>query len=321
MKCLSQLKTVHRAPALPTALGGNGKYLQKFGNLESKTTNTRERTMRTFRHLKDAILVMTLLILISLLIYVKGRPQKPSSRNGLELAIAHWGTSNLSPSERFQSSEDFSRDIIPIPCHSHNDYWRRVPLLQALAAGCTSVEADVWLTSAGLLVGHDEKSLNLKHTLESFYIDPLVNILTHQNRNNNTIPLSISNETMRGIFDTQPSQPIVLLVDIKTGGPETFDAVVSSIEPLRARGWLTFFDGKVVTPGLITVVGTGNTPFDSVVTNTTYRNIFFDAPLGELWSKGATTIATRYAADNSLYASASFRNAVGRLRFGFMRPA
>ena len=29
--------------------------------------------------------------------------------------------------------------------HSHNDYWRDVPLYSALANGVRSIEADVWL--------------------------------------------------------------------------------------------------------------------------------------------------------------------------------
>ena len=37
-------------------------------------------------------------------------------------------------------AEDITRNVVPLKCHSHNDYWRRVPLYQALHAGCTSVE-------------------------------------------------------------------------------------------------------------------------------------------------------------------------------------
>lgn len=33
----------------------------------------------------------------------------------------------------------------------------------------------------------------------------------------------------------------------------------------------------------ITVVGTGNTPYDMIVSNGSYRDIFFDAPLRALW--------------------------------------
>ena len=33
----------------------------------------------------------------------------------------------------------------------------------------------------------------------------------------------------------------------------------------------------------MTVVGTGNTPFDLIVEKSNYRDIFFDAPLDEMW--------------------------------------
>ena len=41
-------------------------------------------------------------------------------------------------------------------------------------------------------------------------------------------------------------------------------AVHSRLEPLRKSGWLTYFDGKKIVRGPLTVVGTGNTPFDDV---------------------------------------------------------
>lgn len=74
---------------------------------------------------------------------------------------------------------DTTRDIKPIPCHSHNDYWRRVPLFDAIHAGCVSVEADVWLFKGreDLYVGHDTASLTPDRTFASLYIDPLVQLL------------------------------------------------------------------------------------------------------------------------------------------------
>ncbi|KAI9859060.1 MAG: Altered inheritance of mitochondria protein 6, partial [Pleopsidium flavum] len=39
----------------------------------------------------------------------------------------------------------------------------------------------------------------------------------------------------------------------------------------------------MLIPGPVTVVGIGNTPFDLVVSNTIHRDVFFDAPLDELW--------------------------------------
>ena len=48
---------------------------------------------------------------------------------------------------------DATRDVVPIPCHSHNDYWRRVPVFDAIHWGCTGIEADVWLFDDELYVG------------------------------------------------------------------------------------------------------------------------------------------------------------------------
>lgn len=75
-------------------------------------------------------------------------------------SLAHWPT-------------DASRNVIPVPCHSHNDYWRRVPLYLAVQAGCTSVEVDVWLFDQELFVGHSESSLTPGRTLRELYIKPL----------------------------------------------------------------------------------------------------------------------------------------------------
>jgi hypothetical protein len=74
---------------------------------------------------------------------------------------------------------DATRDVLPIPCHSHNDYWRRVPLFDAIHWGCTGVEADVWLFNDQdeLLVGHSSSSLSPTRTLRSLYVDPLVDLL------------------------------------------------------------------------------------------------------------------------------------------------
>jgi hypothetical protein len=74
---------------------------------------------------------------------------------------------------------DVTRDVLPLPCHSHNDYWRRVPLFDAIHWGCTSVEADVWQfeDQKDLLVGHSAASLTPGRTLRSLYVDPIVELL------------------------------------------------------------------------------------------------------------------------------------------------
>jgi hypothetical protein len=65
--------------------------------------------------------------------------------------------------------------------HSHNDYWRDVPLFSALSYGVTSVEADVWLINGTLYVGHELEALTTDRTFDGLYIQPLVQILEHAN--------------------------------------------------------------------------------------------------------------------------------------------
>ena len=178
---------------------------------------------------------------------------------------------------------DFSRDIIPLPCHSHNDYWRRVPLFSAIEAGCIGVEADIWLFDDELFVGHSIASLTRNRTLDSLYIGPLLEVLSRQNPQSTIRP--DDSPQPHGVFDTNPEQTIILLIDFKTPGTALWPHVQSALQPLRAKSYLTRGNGTQIIRGPITVVGTGNTPFDLVQSEESnpHHDIFFDAPLGEMY--------------------------------------
>lgn len=196
----------------------------------------------------------------------------------IDPALEQWG--RIGSGTEFLSwyPTDFTRDIQPIPVHSHNDYWRKVPLFSALRAGCTGVEADVWLYDEDLFIGHNTASLTRNRTFTSLYIDPLVKILEDQNK-----PTEFYSGTDHGVFDADPGKSLVLLVDVKTDGKVTWPWVLAQLKPLRERGWLTFMEDGKVHERQITVVGTGETPFDVLTANTTYRDTFFDAPLDLMW--------------------------------------
>ncbi len=284
--------------------------------------------------LADALLTLICSVLTSLLVYYIIHLRSLIPPNNIDKTIASWGLSNYPTQSAAALPPDFSRDINVIPCHSHNDYWRHIPLYDALAAGCHSVEADVWLSGADLLVGHNKKSLTEDRTLESLYINPIVSILSSRNMpgevttTNETSSSSSSPSTtqLNGIFETSPTTPLILLIDMKTEGNSTFHAVLEHLEPFRSRGWLTHYNGEAVIPGLITVVGTGNTPFDLLVANSTYRDIFYDAPLEELWADTPIKdyqrplMSEKYSANNSYYASVSFKNEIGDLWHGMLSP-
>lgn len=174
-----------------------------------------------------------------------------------------------------------------------------------------------------LLVGHDTAALTANRTFKSLYVDPLVDVLTLMNPQT-----PFYHETRRGVFDVDPEQTLVLLVDVKTDGAATWPRVLEQLEPLRSRGWLTRYGDGVVTRGPVTVVGTGNTPFGLLTQNSTYRDAFFDAPLeslGEEDEGGTSTSRGRKSADdnydhtNSFYASTNFRDVIGPVSRGALR--
>ena len=284
--------------------------------------------------INDTLLTFLSSVLASLLIYYIIHLRSLILPSDIQKTIASWGLSDYPTQFTAKLPPNFSQDILPISCHSHNDYWRQVPLYDALAAGCTSVEADVWLSDNELFVGHSQKSLTKERTLESLYINPLVSILLKQNApsqiitSNDTSSSSVS-DSLNGVFDTNHKTPLVLLIDMKTDGPSTFPVVLEHLEPFRSRGWLTYFNGSAVIPGLITVVGTGNTPFDLLTANSTYRDMFYDAPLSELWGDSPPPpindyeqllLGTQYTAENSYYASVSFQEEIGTLWHGMLTP-
>ncbi|EDU48423.1 hypothetical protein PtrSN002B_002168 [Pyrenophora tritici-repentis] len=237
---------------------------------------------------------------------------------------------------------DITRDVTPVPCHSHNDYWRRVPLYDALRWGCTGVEADVWLFDNELYVGHSTNALTQNNTFRSLYVDPLVRMLDHKNEIGQ---FATSYDVKNGVFDTEPARTLVLLVDFKNNGHEIFPVVSQHLSALREKGYLTYYDGNYTIERPITVVATGNAPFDLITANKSYRDIFFDAPLDKLVSSppsiqphpdnvvdlakrtpalsfggGQGTVGTTpssvFDATNSYYASVNFGRSIGWLWFG-----
>ncbi|KAK2742933.1 Altered inheritance of mitochondria protein 6 [Myotisia sp. PD_48] len=245
--------------------------------------------------------------------------------SGVDNAVAHWG--KVGPSQfLFTWPTKFSRDIQPVNCHSHNDYWREAPLFSAIQVGCTSVEADIWLFDQELYIGHTRASLTANRTLKGLYINPLVDILEKQNQPSHFYPLI--SEPPNGIFDTDPSRSLILLVDMKTNGEEVLPYLYQQLSPLREKKYLTHFNGSAVVQGPVTVVATGNAPFDLLRSNSTYRDVFFDAPLDNLAGYPAPdtkegddprntsydsleTSQSPYNTTNSYYASASFMKTVG----------
>ncbi|KAI0966692.1 hypothetical protein F4678DRAFT_475788 [Xylaria arbuscula] len=293
----------------------SAKELEEANERAFSTTRNRRRLTRYFTcgTLWGSIFLALLLLLSIVLSIVRslwGIEDDPDN------IFTGWGKDGSGTEQLGWYPTDFLRDVTPVPCHSHNDYWRRIPLFSALRAGCTGVEADVWLfgDNSDLYVGHDRAALTPHRTFQSLYVNPLVEIIA---RNNPQTPFYNISGTHRGVFDTNPDQTLVLLVDLKTDGAATLPQVEAQLEPLRARDWLTYVKDGVIHERPVTVVGTGRTPFDMLMQNSTYRDIFFDAPLKDLYEDPNVPDEVEddgpfiYNRTNSLYASVNFFRTIG----------
>jgi hypothetical protein len=230
----------------------------------------------------------------------------PPNNSGLQHIVENWTAPDTHGAHEVAWRDDFSRDIVPKKCHSHNDYSRSVPLYSALAAGCTSVEADVWLAENGeLLVSHSWKTTTRSRTLKTLYLDPLAWIFTKRN-----ISQASVHTREVGVFEADLEVSVVLLIDFKNDGYAIWPALLAQLQPFRERNWLTYYDGKNMYHRPLTIVGTGNATLELIQSSLPNRFVFFDAPLLSV-SPGNTTLNPT----NSYYASASLKAAIGKLWF------
>ncbi|KAK6386149.1 Altered inheritance of mitochondria protein 6 [Exophiala oligosperma] len=273
---------------------------------------------------------------LKVILMLLGVLQALSSLNNLLEAVFPDGLDLISgpfkPPLRLEdgSLERLTAGVQPIMCHSHNDYFRAEPLYQAIRAGCTSVEADLWHVDGELYVAHTMPAIRQDRTLKSLYLEQLQDILDHQNR----VPPFIGSASaeIHGVFAAHPEQSLILLMDFKNDPTLMWHRLSADIAPLRERNYLTFFNGTTVVPGPVTLVVSGNAPFDHVVANSTYRDIFYDAPLGlmsplslpETPSPPSTNVDEHrrnissplgnpdmYSSANSYFASVSFVRSIG----------
>ncbi|HEY7327295.1 MAG TPA: phosphatidylinositol-specific phospholipase C/glycerophosphodiester phosphodiesterase family protein [Gemmataceae bacterium] len=132
------------------------------------------------------------------------------------------------------------KQVTPLPrAHAHNDYEHKRPLLDALEQGFCSVEADVYLVGAELLVAHTTRELRPERTLEKLYLAPLKE---HVRKNGGRV------------YDE--GMTFYLMIDVKSEAKETY-AVVHKVLS-RYGDVLSVTRNNKYQAGAVTVVLSGN---------------------------------------------------------------
>ena len=125
--------------------------------------------------------------------------------------------------------------------HAHNDYEHQRPLLDALDHGFCSVEADIFLVEGQLLVAHNRADVSPSRTLQSLYLDPL---------------LERARANHGKILGAEPR--FWLLIDIKSDPAGLWPVLREVLE--KYREMLTVFQDDHIGQKAVTVVLSGNRP-------------------------------------------------------------
>jgi len=154
--------------------------------------------------------------------------------------------------------------LAPLPrAHSHNDYFRPRPLLDALESGFASVEADIYLVDGDLLVAHDRPRVQKDRTLDVMYLRPLAE---RARRNGGSVH--------------GDGQPLILLVDIKADGEAAYAKLREQLVPYQDV--LTEYrEPNGVRTRAITVILSGDRPVETV-RKEPIRYVFLDGRFTDL---------------------------------------
>jgi len=164
-----------------------------------------------------------------------------------------------------------AEDVIPLPqAHSHNDYLHERPLLDALALGFCSVEADVFLIDGELLVGHSKAELRPTRTLEALYLAPLKARVVKNNGR---------------VFGD--GSAFTLLVDIKSDAKRTYAALRTALH--QYSDILTEARNGQVEEKAVVVIISGNRP-QAMIAAERIRWVGIDGRLSDLDSAKTSSL-------------------------------
>jgi hypothetical protein len=150
---------------------------------------------------------------------------------------------------------------LPLPnAFAHNDYQHKHPLFDALENGYTNIEADIFFEGEDLIVAHINPFFRTSRTLEKLYFKPLAERITLNN-----------GHVYKGY-----NEPVVLMIDIKTGAKNTYNALKPLLE--KYKQILSSYDHGKFTPGAITVVLSGHKPYKIICAEAS-RLAFIDEDL------------------------------------------
>ena len=158
--------------------------------------------------------------------------------------------------------------------HAHNDYQKPEPLTNALRNKAFSIEADIYLSANKLLVAHEKNELTGAKTLDSLYLQPIIELFRQH----------------KGKVSTDNNYAPVLMIDIKDNGEAAIAALIKLLSPHHS-----VFDRSVNAKAMQVVISGDRTA--SSKWNSYPPYIFFDGRPNEVYDK-TTLLRVAFISDS-----------------------
>lgn len=157
--------------------------------------------------------------------------------------------------------------VTPLPNgHSHNDYEQDRPLFDALAAGMTSIEVDIFFVEGRLLVAHDIEDVDTTKTLTNMYLKPLSDRVKDNS----------------GKVYVGWEYPIQLLIDLKSDGRDIHHILHKQVEEY-GRIFSNSKNLEVYRP--LQVVLSGEVEKEWILQSDEFSHFFVDGRISDLSKK------------------------------------
>jgi alkaline phosphatase len=120
---------------------------------------------------------------------------------------------------------------------AHNDYTKPIPLQVAFQYEVGYIEVDVFLRGDDLVVAHTRLEINQTKTIDKIYLEPLAKLIAD-----------------RAFIYPDSTKKLILMVDMKTSGEATLNALVNTLQKypslLSCKNFSLAVSGEVPPPSV-----------------------------------------------------------------------
>lgn len=155
-------------------------------------------------------------------------------------------------------------------------------LAQSVAAGCDGLRTGVWLRDNELQMGPSNLGPSAINDLPLRLDSIVAKLESDSSPRSSQISLTMS---AGGLNHNDPSRTFMLVLDAGSALPDVFPNLISQLDILRQRGYLSHWDSAGLVQRAVTVVVTGEPVSNSDCSSSLYSDVFWSSEEGFIFAE------------------------------------